>query len=338
MYAFLCFRKANLSWAVFETGLGGRLDATNVLMPELSVIMPIELEHTEFLGDTIEKVAFEKAGIIKEKTPVCVSFQTEKALEVIREKAKETNSEIFYIGDYVSNIDFQLPKITESSSSKKMKVQLTFNKFFTRPIKANLSLIGKVQAENAAMASLCAKILFPEISEEIIEKGLENANISGRFEIIENPLNEDKKIVLDGAHTVNSIFGTLNSFRTVFCDSEKATEKNAHLLFGIAADKDIKHIAKEVIESQLFDKTFLTKPGAVKQSDLSLVEKAFEEMIGENVYNYEANEDFSVEIKKAIQESAKDNKHLLITGSFYLVAEAKKELLAISSNISSESE
>lgn len=338
MYAFLCFRKANLSWAVFETGLGGRLDATNVLMPELSVIMPIELEHTEFLGDTIEKVAFEKAGIIKEKTPVCVSFQTEKALEVIREKAKETNSEIFYIGDYVSNIDFQLPKITESSSSKKMKVQLTFNKFFTRPIKANLSLIGKVQAENAAMASLCAKILFPEISEEIIEKGLENANISGRFEIIENPLNEDKKIVLDGAHTVNSIFGTLNSFKTVFSDLEKATEKNAYLLFGIAADKDIKHIAKEVIESQLFDKTFLTKPGAVKQSDLSLVEKAFEEMIGENVYNYEAKEDFSVEIKKAIQESAKDNKHLLITGSFYLVAEAKKELLAISSNISSESE
>ena len=71
---------------------------------------------------------------------------------------------------------------------------------------------------------------------------------------------------------------------------------------------------------------------------IKVMEKAFEEMIGENVYNYEANEDFSVEIKKAIQESAKDNKHLLITGSFYLVAEAKKELLAISSNISSESE
>ena len=211
-----------------------------------------------------------------------------------------------------------------------MNVELTFNKFFSRPIKANLSLIGKVQAENAALAALCAKILFNDISEDIIEKGLENAFLFGRFEILENPFNPRKKIILDGAHTVNSILGTIDSFRKTF-------QNKANLVFGAAKDKDIQHIAKELIDCQLFEKAFLTKPGSVKQSDLSLVEKAFQEK-AKNQFTFVADENYTKILESAFLESGKENKHLLITGSFYLIAEAKKVLCAISSKNSSDNE
>ncbi len=325
LYGFLCFRKANLSWAVFETGLGGRLDSTNILLPELSVITPIELEHTEFLGNTIQEIAYEKAGIIKNNIPVCVSKQSKEALEIIKTKAQETNSEVFYIEDYVSKIDFKLPKITRNNESKKMKVEISFNKFFNRSIKTELSLIGKIQAENASLAALCAKIIFPEISEETIEKGLSKANLQGRFEIEDNPKNHFSKIIFDGAHTVNSIRGTIDSFSKIF-DSQKNI-----LVFGSALDKDVENIAEELIKSDLFSKIFITKPGNVKQTDLEKVKQAFEKKCNTENIQLEVQEDFEAILKKAYEDSSKENKHLLITGSFYLVAEAKKILEAISS-------
>ena len=119
-----------------------------------------------------------------------------------------------------------------------------FKKLFSRPIKINLSLIGKVQAENASLACLCAKILFPEISEEIIEKGLNKCTLQGRFEIAKNPLNKKSEIIYDGAHTVKSIKGTLDSYKRIFhIENHKGI-----LIFAVAADKDIEHIAKEIIE------------------------------------------------------------------------------------------
>ena len=87
LFAFLTFRQAHCDVSVLETGLGGRLDATNVVLPEVSVIMPIELEHTEFLGDTIEKIAYEKAGIIKEGIPVVCAHQTRVARSVFEKVA-----------------------------------------------------------------------------------------------------------------------------------------------------------------------------------------------------------------------------------------------------------
>lgn len=326
VFAFLCFRRAKMDWTVFETGLGGRLDSTNILKPKLSVIMPIELEHTEFLGDTIEKIAFEKAGIIKSGVPVCISKQYDVAFEVIKKQAEKVGADIFCIEDYVSNLNYELPKINKKNNKKTMKVDIRFNNFFKRPIHAELNLVGKVQAENASIACLCAKLLFPEITEETIESGLQKAFLPGRFEIIENPLNPKTKVIFDGAHTVNSIKGTIDSFKTIFEDTEKA-----NLLFSAAADKDISHIATDLINCNLFSEIYLTKPGSVKQCDLSTIEKAF---YGKS--NYQIDEDFSKIINKALSDSSKIQKNLLITGSFYLIAEAKKVVLAISSKTDSE--
>ena len=332
LYSFLCFRKANFSWAVYETGLGGRLDSTNILEPELSIITPIELEHTEFLGNTISEIAFEKAGIIKNNVPVCISKQSKEALEVILNKAKEVNAPVFYIEDYLENLSYIFP--SKESDVKTMEVNISFKKMFSRPIKINLSLIGKVQAENASLACLCAKILFPEISEEIIEKGLNKCTLQGRFEIAKNPLNKKSEIIYDGAHTVKSIKGTLDSYKEIFhIENHKGI-----LIFAVAADKDIEHIAKEIIESKLFKEIYITKPGSVKQSDISKVVNTFQELSKNCDIKLNHSEDYSKVIEEALESTKEENVPLLITGSFYLVAEAKKVSAAIESNSSSFNE
>ena len=332
LYSFLCFRKANFSWAVYETGLGGRLDSTNILEPELSIITPIELEHTEFLGNTISEIAFEKAGIIKNNVPVCISKQSKEALEVILNKAKEVNAPVFYIEDYLENLSYVFP--SKESDVKTMEVSIKFKKLFSRPIKINLSLIGKVQAENASLACLCAKILFPEISEEIIEKGLNKCTLQGRFEIAKNPLNKKSEIIYDGAHTVKSIKGTLDSYKRIFhIENHKGI-----LIFAVAADKDIEHIAKEIIESKLFKEIHITKPGSVKQSDISKVVNTFQELSKNCDIKLNHSEDYSKVIEEALKSTKEENVPLLITGSFYLVAEAKKVSAAIESNSSSFNE
>ena len=332
LYSFLCFRKSNFSWAVYETGLGGRLDSTNILEPELSIITPIELEHTEFLGNTISEIAFEKAGIIKSKVPICISKQSKEALEVILEKAQEVNSPVYYIEDYIENLSYVFP--SKENNTKKMEVTIKFKQLFSRPINAKLSLIGKVQAENACLACLCAKILFPEIPEEIIEKGLNNCRLQGRFEIEKNPLNKNTEIIYDGAHTVKSIKGTLDSYKKIFhIENHKGI-----LIFAVAADKDIEHIAKEIIESNLFRKVYITKPGSVKQSDISKVVETFQDFSKNSDIKIIHSEDYSTLIEAALKSTKDENTPLLITGSFYLVAEAKKVSEAIQSNSSSFSE
>ena len=95
LFAFIVFKKSNIDWGVFETGLGGRLDATNILQPNLSIITPIELEHTEYLGDTITKITYEKAGIIKQNTPVCVSAQNKEAEKILKKIARQKRAPIF---------------------------------------------------------------------------------------------------------------------------------------------------------------------------------------------------------------------------------------------------
>ena len=103
------------------------------------------------------------------------------------------------------------------------------------------------------------------------------------------------------------------------------------MVFGSALDKDVENIAEELIKSDLFSKIFITKPGNVKQTDLEKVKQAFEKKCNTENIQLEVQEDFEAILKKAYEDSSKENKHLLITGSFYLVAEAKKILEAISS-------
>ena len=158
--------------------------------------------------------------------------------------------------------------------------------------------------------------------------------MQGRFEIEKNPLNENTEIIYDGAHTVKSIKGTLDSYKKIFhIENHKGI-----LIFAVAADKDIEHIAKEIIESNLFRKVYITKPGSVKQSDISKVVETFQDFSKNSDIKIIHSEDYSTLIEDALKSTKDENIPLLITGSFYLVAEAKKVSEAIQSNSSSFSE
>ena len=303
-FAFLCFREAQVDWAVFETGLGGRLDATNVVNPKISVITPIELEHTEFLGATIRKIAGEKAGIIKKNRPVVLGIQKRAALEVLEARAKELHAPVISVADLV--------KASGKMNGNHMDIKLE-SKQFSRPITTKLSLLGDYQIWNAATAALTVKSLRPSIKEETIEEGLQRARLGGRFEVLQW---EDVEIVLEGAHTPNSIELSLKTFDD-YKKNTQSTGKKSHLLFACAADKDVNTIANLFTG---FNHVILTRPGGDKQSNTVLLQQAFK-AAGHNFTYYQ---DFNEAIEKSLLESQKDGAILLVTGSFYLVAEVKK--------------
>ena len=306
LYAFLCFKNAKVDWSVFEVGLGGRLDATNIIRPKLCCITPIELEHTEFLGDTLEKIAAEKAGIIKNCTPVIIAQQQKNSVKrVFSEKAFTRHAPCYFVEDLIKNASY-------SFDEKKKRMNVHFeSEIFNRPIDTQMKMLGKTQIQNATMAAIAVRKLLPNLDESIIEKGLSKAQLPGRFEIIEKPNNykEIPDLILDGAHTCKSINATIDTMNKIF------GEKKINLLFACAADKDIKDIA--LLFKYRFNKIFVTRPGDKKQSDIKAEIEAFKNA----GLNFSADADYKAMIMKAFEESAAEGSILLVTGSFYLVSE-----------------
>lgn len=326
LYAFLCFKNAKAGAAVFETGLGGRLDATNVIHPAVSCITTIELEHTEFLGGTLEKIAAEKAGIIKEKTPVVVAAQRESVKEVFRKAAAQKHAPVYFVDEIYSNITAKTPEIicncqkNNTSSEKNVSVSMKTvleSDFFSSPLRFNLRLAGEFQAQNAALAALAVRLAFPEITERQIERGLSKAFLPARFEIQKNipGYKAIPFLLLDGAHTPGSVSFTLQTMEKVFPPDEKF-----NLLFACAADKNAVEIASLV--KNHFSKIFITKPGNTKQTDIEKIKSAF----AAAGIEFACDEDFIRQIRHALSVSNDEKRSLAVTGSFYLVSEVKKFL------------
>ena len=304
LLAFLSFANAKCSYGVYEVGLGGRLDATNVLKPAVCCINQIELEHTEYLGDTVEKIAAEKGGIIKEKTSVFIAQQTESVKEVFRKIAEDKGAPI-YFADEVSNIT----ELVYKNRQLHCKIE---SDFFKRPLSVSLNMLGEFQARNAALAALAVKQVLPDLDESVIEKGLSKAVLPGRFEISGN-------IVYDGAHTEKSIAYTMETFEKIFNENKTA---NVHLLFGCAADKEVEKMTKYFRGK--FSKVTLTKPGSVKECNLERIKSAFD-LDG---IQYFSCGDYLKAIPYALEKAGEENAVLLVTGSFYLVSEVKKYILS----------
>ena len=312
LYAFLCFRKAKVDWSVFEVGMGGRLDATNVIRPKLCCITGIELEHTEFLGNTLEKIAAEKAGIIKNCTPVVIARQqTENVKIILREKAFTRHAPCYFVDEIIKKATYCF-----NENEKTMSLKLESD-IFSRPIKTKLSMLGKCQVLNAAQAAISIRKILPNLDEAIIERGLAKAKLPGRFEIIDNVPGYIgiPHLILDGAHTLNSIKLTLETLGRMYDD------KKVNLLFACAADKDIKDISKEF--RYRFNHVYVTKPGSKKQSDINAEIEAFKNA----GIDFTADADYKKMIQKAFAESAEAGNILLVTGSFYLVSEVKNLMM-----------
>ena len=192
---YFYFKKVDV--AIIETGLGGRLDSTNVLNPNLSIITSIDIDHQNILGNTIEEIANEKAGIIKKNTPLITFKQPKKILDILRNRAKTLNAKIEIV------VDPQ--KIVVDNFSTKFVIN---NKTFSIP------LIGEHQAYNAALAIRSSNIFMGPLSYQMIKDGVKNTVWPGRFQLLNNKLT----IFYDVAHNsagINTIRSTLNSLNAL---------------------------------------------------------------------------------------------------------------------------
>jgi len=307
--SFHYFHKNNVDFVVLETGLGGKLDATNVVAnPLTSVITPIGLDHMDILGDTIEKISFEKAGIIKRRRPVILSEQEERALKVIIDKGRECNSKIYMTGRDFSTRIIKMDRGETIFTYKS-------NKNFFENLK--IKLLGGYQVMNSSLAIKTLEVLedleLIEIKESKIRKALEDAFIPGRGEII----NEGGRIyILDGAHNEISMREVRKFLQQYFSCGK------INLIFGILKDKNIERVLEMILPCA--EKVIFTAPSGVRERRtppdylLSLAKKMFpfkEMRVSKNIAQAfkMANEFFSLE-------------PVVVTGSFYIVGEARSIL------------
>jgi len=316
---FLCAREAKCGAMVVETGMGGRLDSTNVLDPLVSVITLIELEHTAFLGNTIAAVAGEKAGIIKNNRPLILAKQCEEALNVFKEKAKEKNCQLHYMPDTagISGLEINGQGTNFTLSLK--------NSFYIPHLEVFIPIPGRVFAQNAAIAAAAVKTAFPGIGADEIKTGLANLKIPARFEKIAPRISGQGKpqetFIIDGAHTPESLELCIETFCSLY-------KEGGILLFGCAADKDANSMAK--IAACRFAKIIITVPGTFKKSDPVRVYEAFVKYAGRE--KTELIRDTKEAVKKARDLCLEKKLPVLGTGSFYLVSEIRKHLIQISSS------
>ena len=261
--AFEIFRNEGTDAQVLETGLGGRLDATNTQTPLASVLTLIEREHTEILGDTLPLIAAEKAGIIKKGVPVFVAPQPLEVLSVFRQAAQANGSRLYSFDEEIEDLDIALDR-----EGTRLLVEFVDGS----GVQARLPLLGLAQGTNAALAALVVKTLVIEgllplntglSLEEVLRRGLETVDLTGRMQI----LARDPYVVVDGAHTAGSVALLARSWKTLFGDQ-------GTLIFGAFAGKDIEAMARTL--APLFPRVVVTKPSDFRPSDPAALAQAFE--------------------------------------------------------------
>jgi len=303
--AFHYYSESKVDVVVLEVGLGGRFDATNVVHPELSIITNIGFDHMEVLGDTLGKIAFEKAGIIKPQVPVITAVEGEEPFGVISEVAKQHNAPLLLLGQ-----DFDVKPASRDLFGQ------TFT-FVDQDTSLNLSLalLGQHQLHNAALAVKAALKLKNwgwAISHSDIERGLAEARWPGRFEVMRrSPL-----LIMDGAHNTHGMQALSKTL------SELLPGKKVHLVTGIMQDK-----APQAMLALLtpFVKRCYTAapklPRAMPAADLALVANS----LG---IPSSPHPSVSTALQAALQAALSDDV-ILVAGSLYTVSEARQALLAI---------
>ncbi len=257
--AFLAFAKLGCTAAVFEVGLGGRLDATNVVTPRVSVITSLSMDHMAVLGDTLAKIAGEKAGIIKDGVPVVSAPQKDEALEVILRVAKSRNTQVTLIGKDVTfepishsleGQTFALSGMTsEASNVVEGQGQDGQAVSSTRPERSDrqgaqskdglmitLPLLGDHQRVNAATAYAALRASGLDIPDEAIQRGFAQVQWPARFEVVRR----EPPVIFDSAHNDDSFARLRETLETYFPD------KMVYLIFGASEDKNIPGMFREM--------------------------------------------------------------------------------------------
>ncbi len=297
--AFLYFQKKKVDMAVMEVGLGGRLDATNVINPLVCVITPISFEHTQKLGNTLASIAKEKSGIIKKKSVVVSSAQKKEALNVIKKTAKARDASVYVVGEGIS-----YQQIESTDKGQVFSVTGILGKY--APLKINL--LGEHQLINAATAVGTMEALgFNRIiiPKEAIKRGLSQARWPGRIEIVDSK----PTIILDGAQNVASVQALAKTIKKCF------SYHKLILILGVSKDKDMAGMAK--ILKPMADKIIITRANLSRAAEPDFLASFFDK--DENI---EITQSVEEAVGKA-RECAKDDDLILICGSLFVAGEAR---------------
>jgi len=290
--AFHYFAGKECDFVVLETGMGGRLDATNVVTPEISIVTRIGIEHSAFLGETLARIAFEKAGIIKQGVPVASAEQNVEALKVIEGKCSETNSKL-----HLQNRDFEFKNnITEIETQK-----FDFVSGETKLERLETKLRGEFQFENASLAVKAMQLLG--IGEEAIRSGLLNAGLNGRLQVIHNnPL-----VLLDVAHNPMSASALRNSIQKIY------PNQNFLVVLGVSEDKDARAIVRELMPVA---EGFVCAQAQFRGMEPEKLRDAL------TLEGFTGKIEVFHKVNDAVRFAMKNSTKILVTGSFFSAGEA----------------
>ena len=295
--AFLYFEKEKVDIVVLEVGLGGRLDATNVVTPLVSVITNISLEHREYLGNTLEKIASEKGGIIKEGGICLTAARQKPVIDTLERICRERGASLYRIGKEIRTT------IHRDGTFSYRGIGRSFERL-TCP------LIGRHQISNAALALGAVEMIWDagfRVNDAAVSKGLKKAQWEGRLEILQR----SPMLLVDGAHNAAGAAALRRAFLNDF------PHRRLILVFGVLGDKDYRTMARRLLP--LADRVILTRPHserALPPDSLRPLAEKFNKAI-------EVIDDPGDALRRALSLAGKDDL-VCAAGSLYLVGEIKR--------------
>jgi dihydrofolate synthase/folylpolyglutamate synthase len=303
--AFRFFADEQIDVAVIETGLGGRLDSTNIITPELSVITNIGYDHTEFLGNSLIEIAYEKAGIIKSGIPVVIGEKHEDTTGTFVAKAKESNSALYFAEDCLNVLSYE---------NKSGNLTFTFassdgNLFPDDRFTASLDLEGSYQVKNivTALVSLAVLkkrsfVIGSRAEQEGIANTASNTGLKGRWQI----LKKNPTMICDTGHNAHGLKYTMKQLKEQDCE-------NLYFILGVVADKDLDGIIPLLPQNACYFFTQASIPRAMAAETLA------QKCMAANLKG-EVADTVAEAVRRAI-EKASVNDLIFIGGSTYVVAE-----------------
>ena len=293
------FGRQSVDWAVIETGMGGRFDATNVIQPAISIITNVSMEHREYLGNTLVQITREKAGIIKQGAPVVTAIKQKQAQAVVHSVAAKKSAPLYILGE-----NFKVRRQGAGKFSY-YGIENTWHKMHT-------TLLGKYQIENAALAIAACELLHKdkaEISKKNIQDGLTKTHWPGRLEIVsDNPL-----VILDGAH---NLIAARNLAKFL---SENLAHRRITLVVGILDDKPYGAMLKSLLP--VCARAIVTRA----KTDRALAPQRLDAVAKKIISDVTMIPGVAAAVKQAV-ETASPDEVVCIAGSLYVVGEAKEAI------------
>ena len=307
--AFLHFHRQGAGFQVIEVGLGGRLDSTNLVQPQLSVITSISLDHTRILGDTLEKIAFEKAGIIKQDTPVVTSPQKEEAMRVLRDVARKRDARLIQAGE-----ECQARRVSHHLGGQTIDMVTPWGEFRLR-----IPLLGEHQVENAVTALVSLHVLNETgfaVSGDSISRGFDSMAWPCRMEV----LSREPLLVADGAHNPYSA-GILRRALEEYLDYRRLI-----YVVGLSNDKNVEGIVSELAQNAgLVIAAKSRHPRAVPPQEVA---RLFAQHGAEAVTSNTV-----ADAVKLVLSQAGEGDLIVASGSLFVAAEVREEVLGIPAEI-----